>query len=272
MQDHAAPRSVGEFNERLRAVSGALPSRLRQCAEFVAAHPDRIAVSTVGELAAGAHVQPSAFMRFCKELGFSGFSQMQRLFREDYLQRWPDYSTRLGKLREEGEWTPLSLLADFADAGRASLEGLVRTVDAGALERAVALLSAARTVHIVGFRRAFPVASYLAYAFGKMDVPFLLHSGVGNLDLEYMLGADDGMIAISFAPYTAETVAIATAAEEAGLGIVAITDVMTSPLAVLKAEPLLVAEIDVGAFRGLSATVALAITLAVAVGARRNQA
>jgi DNA-binding MurR/RpiR family transcriptional regulator len=272
MQDQAAPQTVSAFNERLREVGGGLPARLRQCAEFVAAHPDRIAVSTVGELAAAANVQPSAFMRFCKELGFTGFSQMQKLFREDYLQRWPDYSTRLGRLKQQGEKTPLSLLADFADAGRASLESLVASIDAAALERCVALLSAARTVHIVGFRRAFPVASYLAYAFDRIGVPALLHSGLGNLTLEHMLGPQDAMIAISFAPYTDETVTIARQAEAAGLAIVAITDVMTSPLARLKAEPLYVTEIDVDAFRGLSATVALAITLAVSVGARRNRA
>ena len=36
--------------------------------------------------------------------------------------------------------------------------------------------------------------------------------------------------------------------------------------------PLLVSEVDVGAFRALSATFALAIALAVAVGARRDGA
>ena len=36
--------------------------------------------------------------------------------------------------------------------------------------------------------------------------------------------------------------------------------------------PLLVSEVDVGAFRALSATFALAVTLAVALGARREAA
>ena len=72
-----------------------MPKRLRQCADFIVALPDRVAVSTVAELAAAAEVQPSAVMRFCQELGFSGFSQMQRLFREEYARKWPDYGTRL---------------------------------------------------------------------------------------------------------------------------------------------------------------------------------
>ena len=49
----------------------------------------------VAELAAGAEVPPSALMRFCQIMGFSGYSEMQKLFREA-LRRWTERSkTRL---------------------------------------------------------------------------------------------------------------------------------------------------------------------------------
>ena len=54
--------------------------------------------------------------------------------------------------------------------------------------------------------------------------------------------------------------------------VVAITDSLSSPLQRHGVLPLLVSEVDVGAFRALSATFALAITLAVALGARRGAA
>lgn len=75
------PTTVDEFHDRLAAITEGLPRRLRQCAEFVAARSDRIAVSTVADLAAGSGVPPSAVMRFCRIMGFSGYSDMQRLFR-----------------------------------------------------------------------------------------------------------------------------------------------------------------------------------------------
>ncbi len=78
-----APTNVKEFEARLLEVADRLPKRLKQCADFVAANQDRIAVSTVAEMAEGAGVQSSAFMRFCQILGFSGFSEMQKLFREE---------------------------------------------------------------------------------------------------------------------------------------------------------------------------------------------
>ncbi len=266
----AAPKNLADFQERLRRAGGGLPKRLRQCADYIAANPDRIAFATVADLAAGAQVPASALMRFCQEMGFSGYSQMQKLYREEYSQKWPDYATRLSSLRNAGGETPTALLAEFAEAGRASIENLTRSIDPDGLRKAVTALAGARTIHIVGLRRTFPVAAYLAYAFEKMSIPAILHSGVGNLNQEHMLGDGDALVAITFAPYTADTVALAEAAAARGLDIVAITDLPTSPLAALEAVQLFVSEIDAGSFRVLSATMTLAMALSVAVGTRRR--
>ncbi len=264
------PKSMEEFETRLMEISNGLPKRLRQCADYVARNTDRIAVSTVAELSSAAGVQPSAFMRFCQLMGFSGYSQMQRMFRENYAQRWPDYATRLENLRANGGETPAALLAEFIDAGRSSLENLASSIDAKTLDKATASLAKAPMIHIVGLRRAFPVATYLAYSFEKMNVPAILHDKVGSLDHRHAIQPDDALIAITFAPYTNETIDLATFASTRGSSIIAITDALNSPLHSLGAMILTVLEVDVGAFRALSAPLSLAITLAVAVGSQRN--
>ncbi|MCZ8334874.1 MAG: MurR/RpiR family transcriptional regulator [Rhodobacteraceae bacterium] len=265
-----APASIDEFRLRLAEVTDTLPKRLRQCAEHIAANTDRIAVSTVAELAAGADVPPSALMRFCQILGFSGFSEMQRLFREAYSPGWPDYATRLKNLKEGGAGSPAALLAEFVEAGRLSLEQLAKTVDEAALAQAVAQLAQAGTLHVVGLRRAYPVASYLTYVFEKMQVPAMLHDGAGKLDHRHAMRAGDACIAITFAPYSDETLALAQDAQARGLPVIGITDRLTSPLARHAATVLTVPEVDFGAFRSLSATLALSIALAVAVGTARG--
>lgn len=265
-----APDTIDAFFARLAERSPGFPKRLRQCADFVAANPDRVAVSTVAELSAEAGVQPSAFMRFCQELGFSGFSQMQRLFRSDYSRKWPDYATRIDSLRNHGSDSPAALLAEFVEVGRLSLENLLASVETEALNEAVAMLAKAETIHLVGFRRAFPVTSYLAYAFEKMDIPAMLHTGIAGLGLEYAIRPNDAVLAVTFAPYTERTLEIAEAGRARGAGLVAITDYVTSPLVRLGATTLNVAEPDVGAFRALSGSLSLAISLAVSVGAARE--
>jgi DNA-binding MurR/RpiR family transcriptional regulator len=267
----APPATIAEFRERLAAVTDTLPRRLQACATHVAANMDRIAVSTVAELATRAGVAPSAFMRFCQILGFSGFSEMQRLFRDSYAPPWPDYATRLENLKSAGPGTPGALVAEFVEAGHLSLESLAKSLDEAALAQSVATLTAADTIHIIGSRRAYPVAAYLAYVFEKMQVPCILHDGVGRLDHRGALRQGDALLAISFAPYAPETLSLVDAARDAGLPVVAITDHSTSPLMRAASVALFVPEVDFGAFRSLSATWALSLALAVAVGAENGR-
>lgn len=270
MSESGGPQTIKEFEDRLLEVSGSLPKRLKQCADYVAANKDRIAVSTVAEMADGAGVQPSAFMRFCQIMGFSGFSEMQKLFRESFVGGWPDYSTRLQHLREKAEGSPSALLAEFVEAGRLSLENLVKTVDPQAMEVAVKQLSEARMIHIIGLRRSFPVASYMAYAFEKMGVPAMLHSVVGRLDNHHAIQAGDALLAVTFSPYSAETLELVEQVRARGVPVIAVTDTVLSPLRRMGATLLSVSEVDFGAFRSLSATLCLAITLSVAVGTARQ--
>lgn len=270
MTEAGAPASVKEFEERLLDVSVTLPKRLKQCADYVAANTDRIAVSTVAEMAEGAGVQPSAFMRFAQIMGFSGYSEMQKLFRESYVGGWPDYSTRLDHLREKGEGSASLLLAEFVEAGRSSLENLLKTVDPQALEEAVRVLSGANLIHIVGLRRSFPVASYIAYAFEKMQVPAMLHSVAGRLDSSSAIRPGDALLAVTFAPYSSETLDLVEAVRGRGVPVVALTDTVVNPLRKLGTTLLTVSEVDFGAFRSLSATLCLAIALSVAVGTQRS--
>lgn len=264
------PTTVEAVRERLVAVTGSLPKRLRQCADYVAQNLDRIAVSTVAEIAAGADVPPSAVIRFCQLLGFSGYSDMQRLFRDAYSPGWPNYATRLENLKSGPGGSPRAMVAEFIEAGRMSLEKLAQSLDDAALEQAVATLAGAGTIHVVGFRRAYPVASYLAYVLAKMEVPAILHHGAGHLDQRFALRSGDAMLAITFAPYSDETLALAEAARAAGLAVVGLTDTAASPLSRSASTLLTVTEVDFGAFRSLSATIALAISLAVAVGSARR--
>ena len=83
-------------------------------------------------------------------------------------------------------------------------------------------------------------------------------------------GADDALIAISFAPYSPFTVDLARRARRARMPIVVFTDSALSPLAGLADVRFEIVESDFGSFRSLAATFCLAMTLAVAVAERRS--
>jgi DNA-binding MurR/RpiR family transcriptional regulator len=268
------PATVEEFSARLETLRGDLPRRLKQCADHVAGHLDAIALSTVAEVARAADVPPSAMMRFCQILGFSGYAEMQRLFRRALAKAPPDYATRLQKLKAEGPGRPAALVAEFVEAGRLSIEGLARDLDEAKLDQAVSLLSQARTIHLAGYRRSFPVASYLAYVCDRLGLPAILHDGVAGLAQTAALQPGDALLAITFAPYADETLALIRHARGMGIAVVCLTDPAAgragAPLHGMADTLLAVTEVDFGAFRSLSATIALALAVAVAVAARRE--
>lgn len=271
MLDEGTPESVEELIEKISNHNDTLPRRLRQCADFIVQNADEIAFSTVADLSERASVQPSAVMRFCQVMGFAGYSDMQKLFRKNIQPKIPDYSERIQNLRDGGADSPPAILAEFVEAGRQSLEQLSATVNPTFLEQAVDVLAQAHLIHIVGLRRAYPVASYLSYAFEKLNIPSILHGGAGRLTHAEALRPDDVMIAITFAPYSPETIALADDAARRGLPLIVISDSPALPIETASFVPLIVSEIDFGAFRSLSATLSLAISLAVAIGARRSQ-
>ena len=120
--------------------------------------------------------------------------------------------------------------------------------------------------------RSYPITSYMAYALGKLKIRYMQVESAAGFDPEIMSFASpkDALVAISFSPYASATVDHARILAEQGVPVVAITDSAFSPLAQSAKVWFEVAEADCAGFRSLSATMALAMTLAVAVAERRS--
>lgn len=273
MSEDDTPRDFEGLKALLATRVDTLPRRLQQVAAFAMNHPDEVAFGTAASIAELAAVQPSTLVRFAKAVGYSGFSDLQIVFRRRLRDRWPDYADRLRSLNDAGAGgrEPLGLLFGFTDSATVSLERLRQTVSGADLDAAVELLAGAQTIYLLGQRRSFPVASYLAYALPKLKLRAVLIDNVGNLGPEQLgnAGPSDVLLAISFTPYTAFTVELAHEAQRRGIPVVAITDSIFSPLTSAARVWFEVVEADFGAFRSLSATFCLAMALAVAVGERR---
>lgn len=266
----SAPANVTETIERLDALTEALPKRLRQCAEFTRRHLHLIAVSTVSEMARAAGVAPSVYMRFCQAIGFSGYSEMQALFRLQHTAFRPAYGERLATLRPELEGGAGGLLAEFAESGHKSLLSLANSVTSGRLEQIARDMAHAPMLHLVGMRRAFAVVSNMYYMLGKLDVPAVLHSDIGKLDSLSTLAPGHAMFAVTYAPFSEETITVAYAAKARGAKVFGLTDAEDCPLADITEGLLFAREHEVGGFRALVGSITLTTALAVTVAAMRD--
>lgn len=271
----APPRDFDTLREMLIARRDQLSRRLVQVAAFALENPDEIAFGTVASVAAQAKVQPSTLIRFAQTIGYAGFSDLQDVFRAQLKSRWPDYRERLARIgtgvAEEGQAMD-HLLDGFTETAIASIERLRSTVNSADIDNAAAILAKADTIFLLGLRRAFPVSAYLAYALGKLGLRAALIDQVGALGPEQVAGAGarDALIAVSFTPYTPATVELTGLAAERRVPVIAITDSPFSPLAPSATVQIEIAEADHAGFRSLSATLCLAMALAVATGARRG--
>jgi DNA-binding MurR/RpiR family transcriptional regulator len=278
MQDAQALTPPRDF-ESLRAMiitrRQSLPKRLAQVAAHTLDNPDEVAFGTAASIASAADVQPSTLVRFAQHLGFEGFSDLQRIFRDRLKERTTSYEERLTALRAGagGGSHEGAILDGFLDAARRSVDNLTHAVEASKLERAVAILAAARTIHLIARRRSYPISTYLAYAFGKLGIPCTLVGSPVGIDTETLAlaGEGDAALAISFSPYASETTDHARGLAARGVPVVAITDSAFSPLAGCATEWFEVAEADFAGFRSLSATMALAMALTVSVAERRAE-
>ncbi|KFL25444.1 RpiR family transcriptional regulator [Devosia sp. 17-2-E-8] len=274
-QDNGAPRDFSALRTLIAARWEKLPRRLTQVASYALDNPDEIAFGTAAGIAAKAEVQPSTLVRFSQALGYQGFSDLQDVFRSRLREKVPSYDERLAQLKEHGlggSKTGL-VLAGFLDAAERSVEDYRARLEPEALDRAVAVLARAKTIYLIGLRRSFPITAYMAYAMGKLGIRHILVDGVAGLGAEQasFIDAEDAVVAISFTPYASETVALTNAALAQGAALVSITDSPFSPIAGKAEVCLEIVEANFEGFRSMTATMALAMALSVAVAGKRGE-
>jgi DNA-binding MurR/RpiR family transcriptional regulator len=251
-----------------------LPKRLAQVAAYSLDNPDDIAFGTAASIADAAGVQPSTLVRLAHSFGYGGFTHMQAVFRERLRDKTLSYADRLTSLEQSGASTAeMALFHGFLEAGRASLEKLALTISEEQFTRAVDILADADTIFLIAKRRSYPLTAHIAYAFGKLGIKHQMVASPNGIDSEIADFAEprDAAIAISFAPYAAESTSLTRLLHSRGIPIVAITDSAFSPLAEHSAVWLEMAEADFAGFRSLSASFVLAMTLPVAIAERRRR-
>ncbi len=270
----ALPRDFEALRTLILDRRESLPKRIAQVAAYALDNPDEIAFGTAASIASSAGVQPSTLIRFAQHLGYDGFTSLQQVFRERLRERTTSYEERLTVVRGDADdgTSNRRIVDGFLAAASKSIDVMSRNIDDETLDRAVDLLNGAETIYILARRRSYPVASYIAYALGKLGVRSQLIESASGLSPEIISFATprDAVIAISFSPYASATVDEARVLSANGVPVVAITDSAFSPLAQFARVWFEVAEADFGGFRSLAATMALAMGLTVGVAELRR--
>jgi DNA-binding MurR/RpiR family transcriptional regulator len=264
------PITLHGLRECIAAISAQLTPRARDAAQYALDHPNDMALMPVAAVAQSSGIAASAFIRMAQALGFAGYGELQNLFREP-LQRAaaPSWRERIrhfgGEQAIEDAGDPRALLRAFSQANVVSLEHLRDDANALPLAAAIRLIRKAKTVYVLGLRRSYAVAAYLAYALARVGRPSVHITGQGGAIAEQAraIGARDVLVAISFPPYAADTLQVCEQVRQAGAKRLAITDAVLSPLARDAHVLLQVNDAELLGFRSLTSAMCLAQTLAM---------
>jgi DNA-binding MurR/RpiR family transcriptional regulator len=215
-------------------------------------------------------VQPSTLIRFAKEFGYPGFSDLQKVFRLRLIEgaapvRETVYS------ETEGRPEPADLveiLDKCVEAHIIALQGLRRSVPKKTLVEAVYLLRGARHIYVAGLRRSRPIATYLAYGLVRSERQCSLLDFSGGMAGKQAtnMGADDLLVAIAFPPYSQPVVDLVADVALGGRQILAITDSRDSPLARHATASFHIGASAKSQFQPISAAIGLVQALVTAVG------
>lgn len=259
----------------IRRDFGTLSRQLQKIARYVEQHRDQIGLDRIQDVARQCGVQPSAVIRFAKRFGFSGYSGMQRIFREGITQQLApgrNYQARIRHVIDsaQGQLSSADIADEFIAGSIAGMQEFRRDLHNTSFDDAVALLVAAPAVWVVGARRSFAVASYLTYALQHTDKRVLMVSGLGGMFDGQVRGVQPGdvMVVVSFEPYAEESLECARQAVARGARLIAITDSQLGPLGALAHATLVVFESSTFGFRSLTNTMCLAQSLFIALAYR----
>jgi DNA-binding MurR/RpiR family transcriptional regulator len=264
----SAPATIEALRVAMQEHYGELSARLQQVAQLLMREPHVVATDSSRQLAAGLGVPQSTLTRFAKVMGYADFKSVQALFKEQYVLRPRDYLQRVKGAQTAAVRSPHPLPAPFLDLSHA-VENAVQTtameLTADKLHHAATLLRGASEIWVHGVRRAYPVAVYLQYLLLKLGLrTSLLDQGGGLLDPALArLHRAGVLLVVTYSPHAAETEQVIAAARAAGVTMVAITDPLPHAPAKDMAVRFEIREGEVMGFRSLSASMFVALALAL---------
>ena len=264
------PRSYEELRAVLASDTVKFPKRLREVAVFLWQHPSEVALGTSTSIAARAGVLPSTLVRFAQHLGYSGFSDLQALFKQHLKAGHPGVQTSRSTGKRSADEV---LVAGFLDSAQETLRRTAADFDLKRFQRAGDIIAKAEIVYLIGSKRAFPITAYMSVAFSKLGVRNILVDNVGSAAFDQIGGASarDVMISVNFSPYNSITAEIVSAGREAKVPLVALTDSALSPVVPMAAAWLEIVESDFAGFTTPAATLTIATALVLAVAQRRGR-
>jgi len=230
------PAGGQELLRRIDSEFGRLSRQLQLVARYVQQQIDSIAEQRIEDVAHRCGATPSAVVRFAQRFGYTGFQDLKRALRREVRRYAPPlYDEREARAMRglDGRAPTCTDVAyAFLDGVGGELDLLRRDVQITALREAVGVMADAQALWVVGARRSYAVASYLACAMQGLPKPVHLVNFAGAMHEGHLHGMRPGdvLVAVGLGPCE-ESLRVVDSTHALGLPVIAITDSSHNPMA-----------------------------------------
>lgn len=210
-----------------RSAYSELTRKEKRIAAYIEAHAATIMEETIAELAAHTESSEITISRFCKKLGFPGLQSLKIALASEIQ---PQDGEVFGEIRQ-GDAAPqvaAKVFRNIADG----LQDTLKSLDYEALDKAAALLLAARRVLVFGVGNSATVARDIETRFLRFGLSVHVYADTHQqVTAAAVLRPDDVVLAVSHTGSTLELLESVALAKAGGACVIALTSYPRSRLA-----------------------------------------
>lgn len=206
------------------------PNKQKAIADLILDNNNIIIFSTIQEIADAANVNVSTVVRFCKTLGFSGYSHLKNALRHYLIDKTSSWDS-IEQIEAQKDHDYIKIAYTSLKKDIANINHIIRTLDQQIFDQVIEAIDNANKVLVIGSRESSPaviLASLLCFT-GRPAESEL--RGGGPLGQKLVKLTSDDLL-VSFGFYRCDP-AVVKATEWAiaqGISNVVITDSIASPL------------------------------------------
>ncbi|WP_026581398.1 MurR/RpiR family transcriptional regulator [Bacillus sp. J33] len=218
------------LKETIEKEFNSLSKGQQKAAKYLLDHPKDFAVKSAGEIGKRIGVSETTVIRFCYSIHLSGYSELQKMVREQLLQTnstLGQYFTRKVELAEKPHFFANAMEKDCHHI-RETIHNICEEDFDGLVDRIIGT----NTVYVTGLRSSFSAASWLAFTLGVVrGNTKLIRPDTDDLLLTTSeMDEESTFIAISFDRYMKDTIKLAELAKKQGAFVIGITDSSIAPI------------------------------------------
>jgi len=215
------------FLPQIQKLYGSLTAAEKRIADYVQQYPSQVPGLSAAALAQQAGTAPSAVVRFCKSLGYSGFSDFKVQLAVELSQKQPgSYMTGV----EPGDHSG-TVLEKIMAANIKALQDTLARMDRKTFDETVTLLSGARHIYIYGIGTSAGLVGELQHRL--MILGFSVHGYTDAVTMRLStMNLQEGDVAVGIS-HSGRTMAVVDAlslAKDAGAATVCLTSYNASPI------------------------------------------